>query len=111
MTFIVVTAGGWLINNTYINPLQAREVSGYVHEANSNGKPLPEATVFVVGQKEVQFEADENGRFSGKVRIRKKAAQITLSCSLEGYEFFQKPVDVPVDKGEPIITNFQLEPL
>ena len=111
MTFIVVTVGGWIINNTYINPLQVREISGYVHETDSEGKPLPGATIFVVGQKDVQFEADENGYFSGKIKVRKNTGQITLSCNLEGYAFFQKPVDVPIDKGEPILTNFQLDPL
>ena len=111
MTFIVLTGGGWIVNNAYINPLQEREVSGYVHEIDRQGKPLPGATVFVVGQQEVEFEADENGYFAGKVKVRKNTEQITLSCNLDGYEYFQKPVDVPVDKGEPIVTNFQLQPL
>ncbi|MCO6480329.1 MAG: hypothetical protein J5I94_27055 [Phaeodactylibacter sp.] len=111
MTFIVVTIGGWIINNTYINPLQVREIRGYVYEMDSDGKPLTGATVFVVGQKEVQFEADENGYFSGEARVRKNTGQIVLSCNMEGYAFFQKPVDVPVDKKEPIITNFHLKPL
>ena len=111
LTFIVLTAGGWILNNTYINPIQVREIRGYVYEVDSKGSPLPGATIFVVGQKDVQFEADENGQFSGKVKVRKNTGQILLSCNLDGYEFFQKPVDVPVDRGEPIVTNFQPEPL
>lgn len=110
LTFIVVTVGGWILNNTYINPIQVREISGYVHEIDSEGQPLPGATIFVVGQKGVQFEADETGYFSGKIKVRKNTGRLILSCNLDGYKFFQKPVDVPVDKGEPIVTNFQLEP-
>ena len=70
LTFIVLTAG-WILNNTYINPIQVREIRGYVYEVDSSS-PLPGATIFVVGQKDVQFEADENYQFSGKVKVRKK---------------------------------------
>lgn len=111
LTFLVLSIGGWIVNNTYINPIQLREISGYVNEIDSEGKPLPGAIVYIVGQKEVQFEADERGYYSGEIKVRKNTGAIILSCNLEGYEFFQKPVDVPVDKGEPIRTNFHLEPL
>ncbi len=111
LTFLVLAAGTWVVNNAYINPIQVREVSGYVSEIDSGGRPLPGAVVYVVGQKDVQFEADEQGYFSGRIKVRKNTGAIILSCNLEGYEFFQKPVDVPVDKGEPIRTNFHLEPL
>jgi len=111
LTFLALSIGGWIVNNTYINPIQLWEISGYVNEIDSRGKPLPGAIVYIVGQKEVQFEADERGYYSGKIKVRKNAGTIILSCNLDGYEFFQKPVDIPVDKGEPIQTNFQLQPL
>lgn len=111
LSLIVLGGGGWIVQNTILNPIQNIPIEGYVHEYDNVAKPLEGATVYVVGKKETQFVTDENGYYEGTLKIRKKTDQVTLTCNKEGYEYFQKPVDIPAEKSPEIKTNFQLEPL
>lgn len=107
---IVVSGGGWLVNEFFVNPWENISIEGYVMEYDKADKPLVGATVFVVGRRDVEFETDERGRYAGQLKVRKKDKTLLLSCDYPGYDFFQKPVDIPVDKPKTIRTDFHLQP-
>ncbi|HQU57628.1 MAG: hypothetical protein KDD02_24840 [Phaeodactylibacter sp.] len=110
LAIIFVTGGGWLVNELFVNPWENISIEGYVMKYDQADMPLVGATVYVVGRRQVEFETDEKGYYSGQVKVRKKEKTILLSCDYPGYDYFQKPVDIPVDKPKAIRTDFHLQP-
>ncbi|MCB0568625.1 MAG: hypothetical protein KDC66_02625 [Phaeodactylibacter sp.] len=110
LALVFLSGGGLLVNELFINPWENISIEGYVMEYDNAAKPLEGATVFVVGRKGLEFETDENGYFSGQLRVRKKDRALLLSCDHPGYDYFKKPVDIPVDEPKKIRTDFHLQP-
>ena len=107
---LVTSVVGFIGNETFYNPMIRFELSGRVvlHDYPEQG--VEDAIIYVEG-KTFEAKTNEDGVFSGSMKIRKRSGAITIHCEKYGFEPEHKTVYIPLEKNPRQRTYFILKPL
>jgi hypothetical protein len=107
---LITSAAGFIGNELFYNPMIRFELSGRVvlHDYPEQG--VEDATIYVEG-KTFEAKTNEDGVFTGSMKIRKRSGAITIHCEKYGFESEHKTVYIPLEKHPGQRTYFILKPL
>lgn len=106
---IITSAIGYIGNELFYNPIIHFELSGKVVLHDYPDKGVPNAKIYVEGER-FETSTNEEGNFFGNMKIRKRTGSITVNCEKKGFETEHKTLYVPLEKKPRQETFFVLKP-